>query len=315
MPVTTGPRGPATVTPTTSSGAGSVSSLAFKNDPTLAKLATGAVPPLVKGAPKSESIKTVQLALYSLGFIKPRSGIDGSFGPGTETAVKAFQASAGLAQTGTVDGNTLQAMDKAATRQISTLKAQTKQSGTKAAAFRVVADISDPKKTRLYVLGKNDEVAARYLTSPGRAEYPTQGDHFKVQDRMVRKPWNPPNSSWAAAAKPIPPGVDNPMGIMKLSLGQYSQYIHGIPASEEPELGHAASHGCMRMSGSNILELGEKYAEAGTDVTINRDKSRSAALEAKYAAAQLADRPTDAGREYLFGYVSGELGAQQHIGG
>lgn len=313
MPVT-GPRGPVAVT-AASGGTASIGSLAFKNDPALAKLSTGAVPPLVKGAPKSESIKTVQLALYSLGFLKPRNGIDGSFGPGTEAAVKAFQASANLAQTGAVDGNTLKAMDKAATTQIATLKAQTKQNGTKANAFRIVADISDPKKTRLYVLGKNDEVAARYLTSPGRAEYPTQGDHFKVQDRMVRKPWNPPNSSWAANAKPIPPGVDNPMGIMKLSLGQYSQYIHGIPPSEEPDLGHAASHGCMRMSGSNILELGEKYAEAGSDVTINRDRTKSASLEAKYTAAHLADRPTDAGREYLFGYVSGELGAQQHIGG
>lgn len=310
MPVVTGPRGPSAVTST--GGTGSVSSLAFKNDPTLAKLATGAVPPLVRGAPKSESVKTVQLALYSLGFIKLRGGIDGSFGPGTEGAIKAFQASANLAQTGTLDGGTLKALDKAATAQITTLKAQTKQQGSKASAYRVVADISDPTKTRLYVLGKNDEVAARYLTSPGRAEYPTQGNHFKVQDAMVRKPWNPPNSSWAAAAKPIAPGVDNPMGILKLSLGQYSQYIHGIPASEEKDLGHAASHGCMRMSGSNILELGEKFAEAGTDVTINRDRAQSAKLEAKYSAAHLADRPTDAGREYLFGYVSGELGVQQH---
>ena len=312
MPVTTGPRGPAAVTTPSTGGGQPVASLAFKNDPTLVKLATGGVPPLAKGAPKSETIKTVQLALYSLGYLKPRAGIDGSFGPGTETAVKAFQAKANLAQTGQVDANTLKALDKAATSQISTLKAQTKQQGSKAPAFRVVADISDPKKTRLYVLGKNDEIAARYLTSPGRAEYPTHGDHFKVQDAMVRKPWNPPNSAWAANAKPIPPGVDNPMGILKLSLGQYSQYIHGIPASEEPELGHAASHGCMRMSGSNILELGEKYAEAGTDVTVNRDRAQSAKLEAKYAAAHVEDRPTDAGREYLFGYVSGELGAQQH---
>ena len=38
-------------------------------------------------------------------------------------------------------------------------------------------------------------------------------------------------------------------------------------------IGHAASHGCLRMSGSNILELGEKYAEAGTDITINRDRN------------------------------------------
>ena len=278
----------------------------------LARVATGALPPIAKGAPKSTSVQNVQAALYSLGFIKPRAGIDGSFGPGTEKAVKAFQASANLKQTGVIDGNTLEAIDKAAVTQIATLKGQALPDGSKKGTFRIVADISDPTTTRLYVLGKNDEVAARYLTSPGRAEFPTQGDHFKVQDVLPRQPWNPPNSAWAAQAKPIPGGIDNPMGILKLSMGQYSQYIHGIPVGEEKELGHAASHGCLRMSGSNILEVGEKFAEAGTDITISRDKNLSARLKASYESAGVKDRPTDAGREYMFGYVSGELGAIKH---
>jgi lipoprotein-anchoring transpeptidase ErfK/SrfK len=278
----------------------------------LAKVAVGALPPIAKGAPNSPSVQTAQAALYSLGFIKPRAGIDGAFGPGTQTAVKQFQATANLKQTGTLDGNTLKALDKAASAQIASLKAQTPQQGSKKGTFRIVADISDPANTRLYILGKNDAVQARYLTSPGRAEFPTQGDHFKVQDVLPRQPWNPPNSSWAAKATPIPGGIDNPMGILKLSMGAHAQYIHGIPVSEEKELGHAASHGCMRMSGSNILEVGEKFAEAGTDITINRDPATSAKLKVAYDGAALKDRPTDAGREYMFGYVSGELGAVSH---
>jgi lipoprotein-anchoring transpeptidase ErfK/SrfK len=253
-----------------------------------------------------------QTAHFSLGFNQPRAGLDGSFGPGTETAVKAFQASAGVVQSGTIDAATLKALDKASSAQIATLKSQTKGDDAKRQNFRIVADISDPTKTRLYVLGKNDEVTARYLTSPGRAEFPTQGSHFKVSDVMTRTAWNPPNSGWAANAKPIPPGLDNPMGLTKLSLGAYSQYIHGIPVSEEAELGHAASHGCLRMSGSNVLELSEKYAGTGSDITINRDRSLSTKLEAGYQAAHLSDKPTDAGREYLFGYLSGELGSTRH---
>lgn len=296
------------VTTSSTGGAGPLACAAFKNDPTLSKIAAGTVPALAKGAPKSEAVKTAQAALFSLGYIEKRAGIDGSFGPGTETALKAFQAKAGVVQSGTLDGATLKALDQASTKQIATLKAQTVGDDSKRANFRIVADISDPTKTRLYVLGKNDEVKARYLTSPGRAEFPTQGNHFNVTDVLTRKPWNPPNSGWAANAKPIPPGIDNPMGLTKLSLGAYSQYIHGIPASEEPELGHAASHGCLRMSGSNVLELAEKYAGAGSDITINRDKAVSAKLADGAKAKSITDKPTDSGREYLFGYLSGELG-------
>jgi peptidoglycan hydrolase-like protein with peptidoglycan-binding domain len=262
---------------------------------------------LKRGANGAE-VEELQQQLTQLGF---EVEVDGDFGATTEAAVKAFQASANLKQTGTIDGNTLKALDTAASKQIATLKSQTPPDGSKKDKFRIVADISDPTTTRLYILGKNDQVAARYLTSPGRAEFPTQGDHFKVQDVLPRQPWNPPNSAWAAKAQPIPGGIDNPMGILKLSMGAYAQYIHGIPVGEEKDLGHAASHGCMRMSGSNILEVGEKFAEAGTDITINRDKTLSAKLKASYDAAGAKDRPTDAGREYMFGYVSGELGSYQ----
>jgi len=313
IPGTTGPQGTTTVS--TGGATGPISCGAFKADATLSKIATGAAQPLAKGAPKSESVKTAQVALFSLGFIKARAGLDGQFGPGTEAAVKAFQASAGVVQSGKLDAATVKALDKAAATQIASLKRQAQPDGSRRTTYHLVADISDPAKTRLYVLNKDDTVAARFLTSPGRAEFPTQGTKFTVPDLLVRKPWNPPNSSWAANAKPIPPGVDNPMGLAKLSLGAYSQYIHGIPASEEPELGHAASHGCLRVSGSNVLELGEKYAEAGSSVTINRDRALSAKLEAAATAAQVTDKPTDAGREYMFGYLSGELGKTTHFGG
>ncbi len=313
-----GPIGGARGTAGVTGGSGTSANLgcrAFANDETLRKLAAGSASPIARGAPKSDSVKTVQTALYSLGFISLRKGIDGAFGRGTEASIKAFQASANLAQSGVLDANTLQALDVASAAQISKVKANASLPGSKKGAFRIVADISDPTKTRLYVLGKNDQVQARYLTSPGRAEFPTRGDHFKIQDVLPRQPWNPPNSSWVKNSTPVPPGIDNPMGILKLSFGQYSEYIHGIPPKEEPELGHAASHGCLRMSGSNILEVGEKWAEAGTDVTINRDRALSAQLAAAYATANVQDRPTDAGREYLFGYASGELGTVSHIAG
>jgi lipoprotein-anchoring transpeptidase ErfK/SrfK len=298
-----------TTTPTLTTPLGCA---AFRKDATLAKIAAGGAPAIAKGAPKSETVKTLQTALFSLGYIKARTSLDGGFGPGTEGAVKAFQAAASLPQSGTLDAATLAALDKASSDQIATLKAKTIGDETKRGNFHIVADISNPAKTRLYVVGADDKIQARYLTSPGSAQFPTAGNHFKIQDVFTRAPWNPPSSGWASNAKQVPPGIDNPMGITKLSFGQYSEYIHGIPASEEAELGHAASHGCLRMSGSNVLELSEKYAGAGSDITINRDRSAGAKLEAQYAASGVQERPTDAGREYLFGYASGELGSSRH---
>ena len=308
--VTTRPAG--AVTSSSGTAAGPLGCSAFKNDPTLSKIAAGALPAIARGT-KSDAAQTAQAALFSLGFIQKRGGIDGNFGPGTEAALKAFQKKSGVVASGTLDGATVKALDRACGAQIATLKAQTVGDDTKRAAFRIVVDISDPAKTRLYVVGTNDEVKARFLTSPGRAEFPTHGDHFNVTDVMTRKPWNPPNSGWAANAKPIPPGLENPMGLTKLSLGAFSQYIHGIPVSEEAELGHAASHGCLRMSGSNVLELAEKFAGAGSDITINRDRALSTKLEARATAAHVSDRATDSGREYLFGYLSGELGTSRHF--
>jgi peptidoglycan hydrolase-like protein with peptidoglycan-binding domain len=285
---------------------------AFRKDATLSKIAAGSGAEIAKGAPKSETVKTLQTALFSLGYLKARTGLDGSFGPGTEGAVKSFQLVSLLPPTGKLDATTLAALDKASSDQIATLKAKTIGDDSKRSSFHIVADISDPKKTRLYVMSSDNKIQARYLTSPGRAEFPTAGNHFKIQDVFTRAPWNPPSSGWANGSKQVPPGIDNPMGITKLSFGQYSEYIHGIPASEEAELGHAASHGCLRMSGSNVLELSEKYAGAGSDVTINRDRSAGAKLEAQYTASGVQERPTDAGREYLFGYASGELGSSRH---
>jgi peptidoglycan hydrolase-like protein with peptidoglycan-binding domain len=69
--------------------------------------APGALP-LSRGMNGDRAV-AVQYALARLGV--PVGMVDGKFGPGTERAVKAFQASANLPQTGTVDAATLGALD------------------------------------------------------------------------------------------------------------------------------------------------------------------------------------------------------------
>ena len=89
------------------------------------------------------------------------------------------------------------------------------------------------------------------------------------------------------------------MGICKLWFGKYAQYFHGIPRHEEPDLGRAASHGCLRMSGSNILEFHQLYAGPGSDVQLTRDANVSAEWAAGQKAAGVTERPIAAGREYF----------------
>ena len=58
--------------------------------------------------PYSEDVEDIQIALQFLGFSLPKWGIDGLFGPETETSVKDFQKDRGLTQTGIVDKEVLQ---------------------------------------------------------------------------------------------------------------------------------------------------------------------------------------------------------------
>jgi hypothetical protein len=69
--------------------------------------APGALP-LAQGD-SGDRARAVQYGLARLGF--PVGVVDGRFGPGTARGVKAFQASAGLAQSGVVDAATLGALD------------------------------------------------------------------------------------------------------------------------------------------------------------------------------------------------------------
>jgi peptidoglycan hydrolase-like protein with peptidoglycan-binding domain len=67
-----------------------------------------AVTGLSRGA-RGEAVKSVQQALVNQG-LAVTGGVDGIFGPGTESALKSFQSSNGLAVTGAVDDGTALAL-------------------------------------------------------------------------------------------------------------------------------------------------------------------------------------------------------------
>jgi len=84
-----------------------------------------------------------------------------------------------------------------------------------------------------------------FRVATGQASYPTPLGHFSIEV-MWRDPWwYPPDSPWAAGAKPIPPGPGNPLGTRWMGLTAPGVGIHGTP--DPASIGYSASHGCIRM--------------------------------------------------------------------
>jgi peptidoglycan hydrolase-like protein with peptidoglycan-binding domain len=305
----------------------------FKENPELTQVAMGTR--VIKRGDKdqgtSKSIQMVQIALFSLAdpqtlqpFLEKRGGLDGSFGPGTEASVAAFQRAYGeaydLIPSGQLDQKTLRALDRVMAKHVTKVKTDriSKSSDFKAQHYKIVADISSPNFNRLYVIDTNIaardpndpmRIVARYQISPGTSAHPTVGPfggkkYFLVSNLRTMQPWNPPNSDWARGLKPIAGGVNNPMGPAKAQLDSTAQYLHGIPFTEYVKLGRWASHGCIRMSGTNILHLMENYIDVGSKVYMNRDPRESAKLnEALMAQGLPKDIEHNAGREFLAPYV------------
>ncbi|MEX2281998.1 MAG: L,D-transpeptidase [Gemmatimonadota bacterium] len=96
------------------------------------------------------------------------------------------------------------------------------------------------------------QLTRSYPVSVGARGYQTPAGQYRVS-RVVWNPWwHPPDSKWARGRKPTAPGPTNPMGRIKLQFANLL-YIHGT--TEEGRLGVPASHGCIRMSNSDLIEL------------------------------------------------------------
>jgi lipoprotein-anchoring transpeptidase ErfK/SrfK len=85
-----------------------------------------------------------------------------------------------------------------------------------------------------------------FPVATGQAAWPTPLGHFQIVVKQKNPWWFPPTQdSWAAGAKPVPPGPNNPLGTRWMGLSAPGVGIHG---TDEPwSIGHSESHGCIRM--------------------------------------------------------------------
>jgi lipoprotein-anchoring transpeptidase ErfK/SrfK len=103
---------------------------------------------------------------------------------------------------------------------------------------------------------EGDSVVRSYPVSVGSARYPTPTGDFLLATVIFNPWWNPPpESEWARNRKRTPPGPGNPMGRVKLHMDELI-YIHGT--TSEGRLGAPASHGCIRMSNTDVVDLAKR---------------------------------------------------------
>jgi murein L,D-transpeptidase YcbB/YkuD len=109
-----------------------------------------------------------------------------------------------------------------------------------------------------------------YPVSVGTPSHRTPAGSYEIRHAVWNPDWTPPPSPWAREKKHAAPGPRNPMGRVKLPLGDL-YYIHGTVAENERLLGSPASHGCIRMSNRDVMELARAlHAYASPGVTPER---------------------------------------------
>jgi lipoprotein-anchoring transpeptidase ErfK/SrfK len=104
-------------------------------------------------------------------------------------------------------------------------------------------------------LWKDLKLAKTYTVAIGAEGFDTPAGEYSIQDKAVDPVWNVPDSDWAGdlAGKTIPGGdPDNPLKARWMGIFDGAG-IHGT--DDTASLGSAASHGCVRMSVPDVIDL------------------------------------------------------------
>jgi lipoprotein-anchoring transpeptidase ErfK/SrfK len=115
-------------------------------------------------------------------------------------------------------------------------------------------------------LWKHLKLAKAYTVAVGQEGLETPEGLYHIQEKQVNPSWHVPNSAWAGdlAGQVIPPGPEDPIKARWMAIFEGAG-IHGT--DEVESLGSAASHGCVRMSIPDVIEL-YPQVEVGTPIYI-----------------------------------------------
>jgi lipoprotein-anchoring transpeptidase ErfK/SrfK len=105
---------------------------------------------------------------------------------------------------------------------------------------------------------KNLKAVKTYSVAIGAVGLDTPAGLYHIQNKAVDPAWTKPNSDWVPADQrgDVIPGGDPKNPLKARWLGIFNGAgIHGIDPSEYSSIGHAASHGCVRMRIPDVEDL------------------------------------------------------------
>lgn len=127
-----------------------------------------------------------------------------------------------------------------------------------AAPLRIEVDLS----TRQLSAYDGPNIVQSYKVSVGMPEKPTPVGSFTIRKLVWNPTWHPPNEKWARGKEPKDADdPDNPMQRVKIFFQEPDYYIHGTLAVES--MGRAKSHGCIRMTPSEVTALAKLIMAEG----------------------------------------------------
>lgn len=128
-------------------------------------------------------------------------------------------------------------------------------------AYSTLSLVADLSERQLYIY-KDGETIGTYAVAVGKPKNPTPRGNFAIKKVVWNPSWVPPDAPWARGKKPKEPWHPaNPMKTVKLFFSEPDYYIHGT--GELESLGTAASHGCLRMSPTDVAEVARIVMENG----------------------------------------------------
>jgi hypothetical protein len=104
-----------------------------------------------------------------------------------------------------------------------------------------------------------------WLVATGTGGYPTPRGQYSISLKRFMPTWvNPDPEGWGKDMPPmIPPGAGNPLGVRALNWSGGGIRFHGT--SDIGSLGRNASHGCVRLSNRDVVQLYD-LVDVGTKI-------------------------------------------------
>ena len=131
----------------------------------------------------------------------------------------------------------------------------------------------------VHALDAQGKLLAHYPSTLGSDYNPSPTGDYKINSITENPWWNYQPAlldGGGGANAMIPPGPNNAVGVVWMDLSKPHYGIHGTSAPET--IGYVTSHGCVRLTNWDALELG-RWVQKGTPVSFRDTTNRSGRKE------------------------------------